>query len=49
MEGGGTVRERGGAEMGWTVDTGMVIEAGSKDTDFDGTVVTIMGGVGTCV
>ena len=33
MDGGWIVRERGGAEIGCTVDTGMVVVARSKDTD----------------
>ena len=49
MEGGWMVRERGGAEMGCTVVTGMAVVVRSKVTDLEALVATVVIGVAITV
>lgn len=45
MEGGCTVRERGGAEIGCTVETGMVVADRSKVTLLEAMLVVVVAAV----
>lgn len=49
MEGGWTVRLRGGAEIGCTVVTGMAVVVRSKVTDLEALVATVVIGVAITV